>query len=184
VVVNALLAATQDFLAYKFYEFDPNANKLYDVSLGAPDFSAINGNIMQTPLPDGSMLVADAGFHEFYIYRPTGALPAQYARPSITTVSAPVNGLYTLSGTTLNGLTNGANRDDEGHPFTSFPIVVLKRGTSTWYGDVRSTSAMSIASGAASTIQFALPPGIPSGQLTVTTSASGVSSTNSKTITM
>lgn len=156
-----------------------------DVSLGAPDYSMANGNLLQTPLPDGTVLVADAGFRDMYVYTPATAQLTSFGQPTITTITGPSSGVYTLNGTTLNGLTNGANSDDEVQNYTSFPIVWLITATQTRYATVTSVSTTSIAPGASGTVTFRVPSGmVPThGTATVKVSASGLFSSNTKTIT-
>jgi hypothetical protein len=178
---KVLTATTLDFLAYTFFEYDPRTDRdtFTDVNTGAPDFHTNNGNLVQTPLPDGSVMVADVGFKDVYIYTPVGLQLTAFGQPTITSITGPVNGVFTLTGTTLNGLTNGASRDDEGHNYTSFPIVSVTYAGQTRYCNVRRTSSMAIAPGATSTVQFSIPPEVPHGiTLTVRVSASGLASKN------
>jgi hypothetical protein len=180
---HVLLPTSLDFLTYDFYEYDPATDTFTDVRGGEPDFHTVNGNLVQTPLPDGTVLVADAGFRDTYIYTPVGLQVTKYGQPTINSITGPVGGVYTLNGTTLNGLTNGANRDDEGHNSTSFPVVSVTASGQTRYCPVVSVSSMSIAPGAAGSVQFKLPAGLPAhGTLTVRVSASGLQSSNSATL--
>jgi hypothetical protein len=165
--------------AYRFYEYSPPTSVaplgiFSDVT--SPTFSRCN--LLQTPLPDGTMFVGNSCSKTVSIYRPDSAQLAGFGQPSIASLTGPVNGLYTLTGNSLNGLTNGANRDDEGENYTSFPIVALTSGNKTWYGAVAITNSRSVTPDAVSSIKFALPALLPR-PLTVTVSASGLRSSNS-----
>jgi hypothetical protein len=181
---KVLAATTRDFLAYDFYEYDAGSDSFADVTAGQPDFHTINGNLLATPLPDGTALVANAGFKDIYLYTPVGLQQTQYGQPAISGVTGPVGGVYTLTGTGLNGLTNGAARDDEGHNYTSFPVVSVSASGQTRYCPVVAVSSMSVTPGAPGSVQFKLPTDLPAhGTLTVRVSASGLASSNSVTLT-
>lgn len=182
---NLLLAVAKSYSNYKFYEYNTPTNTFHDVSLGAPSLLG-NREVIQTLLPDGRVLVGDTMSKSIYVYTPQGAQLTSFGAPHITSISGPVSGVYTLMGTGLNGLTNGANSDDEGQNFTAFPVVFFTVNGQTRYAHVRSVSNRSIAPNASVTVKFSLPTltGIPHGtQLTVFVSGSGLKSTNSKTIT-
>ena len=160
---------------YTFYEFD-SLNGFVSTPAGGPGYTS--ANVFQTPLPDGTTLVTGAQNLRTYIYR-SGGSQLSTNKPNIISLAGFTNGQYTISGTGLNGVTNGANRDDEGQNFTSFPSVAITSGTNTWYGSITSLSSMSIAPNAPVTAQFIMPPSVPHGSVTVTVSASGFQSANS-----
>jgi len=163
---------------YKFYEWEPPpANQFHDVSASGPNYAA--SNLVATPLPDGSVLVANSGSNVVYIYTPQNVPFANFGQPAVSELTGPINGIYTLTGTTLNGLTNGANRDDEGQNWTSFPIISLQSGTTNVYASVLSVSTTSIAPNTFGRVYFKLPTGAPSGALTLKVAASGLPSSNS-----
>lgn len=175
-----------DFSNNKFYELKTSGTLSFvDVSAGGP--TSCSGNVLQTPLPDGSVMVACSAKSTIFAYRPAGSQLTKYGQPTIQSIAGPVNGSFTLTGTTLNGLTNGANRDDEGQNYTSFPVVSLAylfSGQKTLrYATVTQLSTTSIAPGVASTINFTIPDDVPREvPLTVSVSASGLASSNSKVI--
>lgn len=164
-----------------FYEFDPSTGTFSTKSTatGAPAFPAFS-TVLQTPLPDGSIMVSSMSSINLYIYTPRGPQLTQYGQPTITSpITGPVNGVYTLNGTTLSGLTNGASMDDELQNYTSFPIVAVEINGTKTYCSVTSVSNMSITPGVPSQVKFTIPPGVAHGALKVTVSASGLQSSNS-----
>jgi hypothetical protein len=173
----------------KFFDYDPFANAFADVSYGAPALlteTSNGGVVAQTPLPDGTVLVAMSGSKSLYVYSPPGAQLTSYGQPTITSVTGPVGDVYTLTGTSLNGLTNGADRDDEGSNYTSFPVISATSGFTTRYAVITSISSASIAPGAPVTVNFKAPrAGWPGhGAITLGVSASGLKSSNTMTITV
>jgi len=184
---RVLVTAHSDYGYLKFFEYDPTANQFTDVSFGAPAIlteTNYGGSVAETPLPDGSVLVAASGMRQVYVYKPVGPQLTTQGQPTITGIAGPVNGVYTLTGTTLNGLTNGSARDDEGSNYTSFPVVSITSGSTVRYANVLSFSGSSIQPGSTSSVRFSAPrAGWPAhGTLTVRVSASGLKSANSKTI--
>ena len=187
---NVLVAVhSNSGVGYKrLFEFNPTAQgtgTFTDVSVGGPDCTAgvpCGGDLVQTPLPDGSVLVATDNSPDLYIYSPPGPQLTAFGVPTISQITGPVGQDYTLTGTTLNGVTNGANRDDEGHNYTSFPIVSMTTTNGeTRYAQVISVSTTSIMAGTAGTVKFRLPANwTPSGTVTVRVSASGLMSSNYK----
>lgn len=183
-----VLAAIHSTYSYnKFFDYDPSLNVFYDVSYGAPSLATETngaGYMVQTPLPNGTVLLGMQGTKSLYVYSPPGAQLTRFGQPSITSVTGPVSGVYTMTGTTLNGLTNGADRDDESSNYTSFPVISATSGSTTRYAVITSISSTSIAPGASVTVKFKAPrAGWPGhGTITLSVSASGLKSSNTKTI--
>ena len=150
---------------YTFYEYSPTANTFTSVMTGAP--TNLGGILLQTPLPDGTVLVAASNSSTLYIYHPQGAQLTSFGQPAITNITGPVAGVYTLTGTTLNGLTNGANRDDEQQNYTSFPMIPVTTPGETEYVRVTSVSTASIAPGTSVTATFTLPGDAPHGPVQI-----------------
>ena len=110
-----------------------------------------------------------------YLFQPDPALTTPNAyRPTIISVSSATmvpGGTYTLSGTQLCGVTQGANLNDEFNDLSCFPMVKFVRQTAdgsgkypTFYargGNYRLTSSgarsMSIQSGVQQSMDFRIP---------------------------
>ena len=160
---------------FTFYEYEPDG--AFTALPGAPVFGP-GSNVVQTLLPDGGALVANNTSANLYIYSHAGAQQTAFGQPTITSVSGPVGGVYTLTGTSLNGLTNGSNRDDEGQAETGFPIVWINTYGQRRYCTVTSVNSGSIKPGTSVTVQFKLPPNVPTGSFTLGISASGLQGAN------
>lgn len=125
-------------------------------------------------------MVAGTSSKNVYMYMPKGAQNISSGQPTLSTLTGPARGVYTLTGSRLNGLTNGASDDDEGQNYTSFPVISLSWAGNTKYAVVTGLSNMSISPTATNTVTFRLPPGIPQGVfLNVAVTASGLRSSNS-----
>jgi len=163
---------------YTFYEFN-TLSGFIATPAGGPNIHT--GNVYQTPLPDGTVFVTSRDNPTAFIYTPAGAQIAT-GKPNITSIGGFTNGQYTVMGTALNGLTNGANRDDEGQNFTSFPTVQISSSGKKYYGSVVSLSTMSIAPNAPGVVQFTMPSTVAHADVTTSVSASGWQSANSVVI--
>jgi len=158
-----------------FSEYDPVSNTVTPIqgpaiSAGQPSYT-----LQFVSLPTGQILVTGTGTND-YLYTPTGA-PLDAWRPTIASVSANADGSFTLSGTQLNGLSQGASYGDEGNAQTNFPLVRLSSGSSVSYARTFGFSTMGIATGNAVTqTQFTLPPGISAGAYQLTVVTNGVAS--------
>jgi len=87
-------------------------------------------------------------------------------------------GTYSLGGTQLAGLDQGAAYGDDVQDNTNFPLVRITNmatGVVT-YARTSNWSSVSVAPGARSSTQFTLPPGTPSGKSTLVVVANGIAS--------
>ncbi|HEX2659213.1 MAG TPA: Ig-like domain-containing protein, partial [Polyangia bacterium] len=126
-------------------------------------------------LPTGQILLTGTGGADF-IYTPASG-PLDSWRPTIQSVSANGDGSFTLSGTQLNGLSQGSSYGDEGNAQTNFPLVRLTSGTTVWYARTYGFSTMGFATGSATVqTQFTLPAGIPAGTYQLAVVTNGIDS--------
>jgi len=131
---------TTDYAAAQlFFEFDPSSGDTDPVSglhLGTiTEVMAPGGPFQDVPpfydrmlaLPNGQILVTD-NFPYYWLYTPelTGA---SVGRPAISAITndGVVNGVltFTLTGTQLNGFSEGAAYGDDAQMATNYPIVEL-----------------------------------------------------------
>src|SRR5205085_3168345 len=106
------------------FEYDPTANTFSDVTpAGGLNFNSFLLNM--AVLPSGQVLMASAaGSTAFRVYTPDGA--AQNAwRPTVTGLVGNANGTFTLTGTQLTGLSEGACFGDDWESASNYPIVQL-----------------------------------------------------------
>ncbi|HVU49639.1 MAG TPA: FG-GAP-like repeat-containing protein [Polyangia bacterium] len=145
-------------------------------------------------LPTGQTLYIEGGGDtnlHFYMpnnltaYQPQTNVSPQY-RPAITSISAPSSGVFTLTGTQINGLTNGASFGDDRNMASNYPLVYLQDASNRiFYARTFNFSSMTPAPAPTThTCNFTLPPSIPNGTYTVHVSASGVASTTATSLTV
>src|SRR5262249_4899803 len=108
----------------QLFDFDPVANTITQVSTPAALTTTLNGNpsyvnnmVMR---PNGALLLSTSG-NQLWEYPPAGA-PNDSWRPTIASVTSNGDGSYTLTGTQLNGLSEGASYGDDSEMSSNYPI--------------------------------------------------------------
>ena len=137
-------------------------------------------------LPNGQILVTDScrntegcSSNVAELYTPTGSPDSSWA-PVISSVpSALVAGAtYQLSGSQLNGLSQGAAYGDDVQTATNYPIVRIVNSATghVFYARTFDHSTMSIAPSAAGSTSFTVPPNIEAGPSELVVVANGIAS--------
>ncbi len=174
VLCLGIPAPVNKYLNGSILEFDPATNSFTNVAL-PPGLATINFASRMLALPNGQVLLTCNSYNA-WVYTPvSGPQPAW--KPAATSAISNGDGTYTVSGTQLNGLTNGASYGDETSPYTHYPIVYLVDGAgNVHYARSFNFSQMNpSAPGGHQTADFTLPAGAV-GTYGLAVSASGVSS--------
>ncbi len=149
------------------YEYDPTTQTFTDVSPGGSSGgTAISDNAFQlnmVVLPSGQVLLANQG-GPFQVYTEDPTTGPQNAwRPTITNITqdSPGGSTYTLTGTQLNGISEGANYGDDQESASNYPIIQFTdSGGNVYYGRTSNWSSSGVATGTTPvTTQFTLPAG-------------------------
>ena len=173
---NGQFIFTADTQLYKspthVFDYNYTNNTITDITptTGNGDPSNLVSQLAGTPsyvdrflmLPNGQALFT-ASDGTLYVYTGTGAVSSS-STPAITGVTSNGSNSYTLSGTALNGASQGATYGDDAEMDTNYPIVSLTNGTTVTYG--RSTGwnspgAVGLTNGSTST-NFTLASALPS----------------------
>ena len=106
-----------------FYEYDPVANGYTQLNgpTGTLTLNTVPYVCNMLALPDGNILFTSDST-QLYVYTPSGA-PLAVGQPTITTISDNGDGSFTLTGTLLNGICEGAAYGDDAQMATNYPIV-------------------------------------------------------------
>jgi hypothetical protein len=130
-------------------------------------------------LPSGEVLATETYFENAEILPAVCCAPAGWA-PSITAISSTslaAGGTYSLTGTQLSGLTQGASYGDDGQADTNFPLVRITNTATLRVYYARSFGfTRSVAPGAVSSTSFTLPAGIEAGAASLVVVANGIAS--------
>ena len=129
-------------------------------------------------LPDGTTLISSSS-STVYDYSDGG--PALTApTPTITSIAHNANGSYLLTGTQLNGNSEGAYYGDDQQMNSNYPMVRLTGATGTvYFADSYDWSSDGVDTGATPvSTDFTLPLGLPAGTYTVNVMVNGFVSAN------
>jgi hypothetical protein len=160
------------------FEFDPGTNTYTDLSslLPASFLSGGSFGYRMLVLPTGQVLINN-GSSQLYVYTPD--LPAVASGvPRISTISVNPDGSLLLTGTLLNGISEGAAYGDDAEMSTNYPIVRLTDSSNhVFYARTFGWSSDAVATGTApGSTNFALPAGLPAGIYSVSVVANGIAS--------
>jgi hypothetical protein len=164
----------------KIFDFDPVANSITQVITPAALTNVLNVNPSYVDrmlvLPSGKLLLGDAS-DRLWVYSPTGSAQSSW-KPTVQSVVNNGNGTYTLTGTQLNGLDEGAAYGDDAEMSSNYPIVRLKNAAGTiYYCRTSGWSSTGVATGTTvETVNFTLPSGLPSGSYSLYAVANGIAS--------
>ena len=164
----------------QFVEYDPVANKLTNTAnpQNCPADSSYVGHLMV--LPTGQVMFTDfSGRVE--IYTPASGVVSGVA-PTINPVSGSINSPSinnALSGTQLNGLSEGSAYGDDYQGATNYPLVRLVQANppnNVYYATTHDETTHSIAPGLPNSTKFDVPTGLPAGNYNLTVVANGIES--------
>jgi hypothetical protein len=163
----------------QIFDFDPVASTITQVTTPTALTNALTGpsyTCRMLMLPNGKVLFTDGG-DKLWVYTPTGG-PQSSWRPKISSVVNNGDGTYTLTGTQLNGLSEGAAYGDDAEMSSNYPIVRLKNSAGQiFYARTSGWSNTGVATGTTSeTVNFTLPSGLPSGAYSLYAVANGIAS--------
>jgi autotransporter-associated beta strand protein len=171
----------------KIYDFDPVANTITQVTTPTALTTALNAIpaffSRMVMLPSGQMLIA-AGTNQLWVYTPAEA-PNSSWLPAITSITrTSVPGTVTLTGTQLNGLSEGASYGDDAEMSSNYPLVQLHNIPffGSPYLRTFNWSSTGVATGSTPvSVQFALGTGI---DVLMSVVANGISSSTALAIEM
>ncbi|MCE9619660.1 MAG: hypothetical protein K8R92_07100 [Planctomycetes bacterium] len=161
-----------------FYEYDYVTNSYTQVN--GPTGLTLNTSCYiycMLQLPNGQVLFSTQGSTRFYLYTPAGS-PAAAWKPTITDVAQNNCGDYTLTGTQLNGISEGASYGDDWQMNTNYPIIRLTSGANVYYCRTFNWSHTGVKLGATvNTTKFTVPSTVPAGTYSLVVTANGIPST-------
>jgi hypothetical protein len=160
-------------------EYDPATNALTRVTAPGPDLSQPAFISRMLVLPSGQVLYTDGNESTVWLYNPDSSPNPAWA-PTITSIKPNGGNSYTLTGTQLNGLTEGAAYGDDAQMATNYPIIKLtdSLGNVTFAKTTNWSSKWVATGNTPVTTDFTLPAGTAPGNYTLNVIADGVSSAN------
>ena len=154
-----------------FYIYDPATNA-FTLSAGAPSYGDGTYTMFFLALPDGKVLTSFG-----YVYDP-GDAPVSSGHPVISSITPNSDGSFVLSGTGLNGISEGASYGDDHQMNSNYPLVRLTAGDGTIsYARTYNWSSTGVQTGSTPlSVNFALPLGLPAGTYSVEAVGNGLAS--------
>lgn len=160
-----------------FYEYDYVANSFTAIS--TPSGSTLNhpsyfGTMLV--LPDGTMLYSDFN-SRIYSYQFDGS-PVAAGKPTISAITQNADASFHLTGTLLNGISEGSSYGDDNQNNTNYPIVRLaSAGGAVTYARSYNWSSTGVSTGATvHSTEFVPPAGLAAGTYSVVVIANGIAS--------
>jgi autotransporter-associated beta strand protein len=172
-------------------DFDPSNNTITQQTSGNTTFASNlttdltnRGAFLfrMLALPNGHILLTDSTTR-MYDYAPDGSPVTTWA-PTISSIAYNGGRTYTLTGTNLNGGSEGASYGDDAEMSSNYPLVRLTNGTSVFYARTFNWSTTGVQMGnTPATVQFTLPNNLPFANYQLSVVASGLSSVSSMSFT-
>ncbi len=162
-----------------FYEYDYTVDTF--TLVGAPGGGTSLGNTApfgtsMLDLPDGTVLFIDGqNGSQLYVYTPDGT-PLAAGQPAINTITGNADGSFQLTGTGLNGISEGAAYGDDEQMNGNYPLVRMTNTVSgnVYYARTFNWNSTSVQTGSRIvTTEFSLPPSLPTGTYSLVVSAVG-----------
>jgi hypothetical protein len=160
------------------FDFDPVAGTLTPVSVPA----ALSATLSSTPsyplcmlvVPSGEVLLTTGG-SQIWDYNP-GATPPASWQPTVSTVTFNGGQTYTLTGTQLNGISEGASYGDDAQMATNYPIIELQSGNTVTFARTFNWISQVATGNALVSTQFTVPTSLTPGTYSLTVIANGIAS--------
>ena len=163
------------------YDFNPTTGVFTDVtppnSVGTQLSTSNSFLTTMLDLPTGQVLLDDFTTNPA-LYTPNGA-PDPAWLPQITGFTNNGDGSYTLTGTQLNGLDEGAAYGDDNNMAENYPIVQVTDHVTgnVYYATTSNWSSVGVATGTApETVNVVLPAALGSDPFSMVVIANGISS--------
>jgi hypothetical protein len=154
------------------WEYDPTANAFSSVP--TPPGGTTTAAFLQ--LPNGQVMTFQGV--SLSLYTPSGS-PQSAWRPTISSVSPPNFGNFTVTGTQLNGLTTGAMFGDDHSMATNYPIAFLTDGANhVYYCRTHDFDQMAPQPALSSSFKMTVPDSVPDGSYLLHVSANGIEAAN------
>ena len=161
-----------------YYEFDYLSNSFTQVAAPGGGTS-VNEACFETnmlDLPDGTVLYADQGTQQYYVYNPLGT-PLEAGRPTIGSVTQINCDTFKINGTLFNGISEGAAYGDDWQMGTNYPIIKLASATNVYYARSFNWNSTGVQRGnLPDTAFFSIPNTVSFATYSLSVIANGISS--------
>ena len=161
-----------------FYEYNPVLNSFTAMSGPGSFTNNLSPYVTRMlDLPDGTVLFSISG-NQLYDYQPAGA-PLGAGQPSITSITTNYYRSYHLTGTLLNGISQGAAYGDDAQMNSNYPLVRMTNNSTgnVYYARSYNWSSTGVMTGTTLvTTEFIVPSNLTAGNYSLVVVANGNSS--------
>ena len=156
-----------------FFEYDPVGNSFAQVNF-SDNVPPFEGAMLD--LPDGNVLYSHFG-SDLHVYQPDGP-PLAAGKPAISNIVANADGSFTLTGTLLNGISEGATYGDDAQMNSNYPLVRLTNSLgNVYYERTYNWNSTGVMTGnRLVATQFTNSAALPPGNYSLTVVANGINS--------
>jgi hypothetical protein len=185
-VIFAADTSVPDFTApTRLFKFDRTKNTVTNITSTLPSalqttlsgVAAFQGDMLI--LPTGQLLYSPDRFNSstLWVYTPSAAASTSW-QPTVSSVKDDGGGKFTLTGTQITGMSEGAYYGDDNEMSSNYPIIQLKDSTGgIHYARSSNWSTTEVQTGKTSeTTDFQLPSGLSAGTYTLKVIANGIAS--------
>lgn len=161
-----------------FYEYDYVANAFTQVNApgGGTTYGGATFVDSMLDLPDGNvLLIGGQNSTSLYVYTPSGT-PLAAGQPFINTITENADGSYVMTGTNLNGISEGAAYGDDEQMHSNYPLVRMTNSITgaVYYARTFNWNSTGVQTGSSTiTTEFTLPQNLPSGTYSLSAVANG-----------
>jgi hypothetical protein len=161
-----------------FLEYDPASNSISQVKSPGPNIASGAFTSRMLALPSGQILFGSGVDSDLWVYTPDSAPNPAWA-PKISSIVANGPNSFTLTGTQLTGLSQGAAYGDDAQMATNFPLVRLTDSSgNVFFARTTNWSSTWVATGNTSqTVNFTVPAAAGTGPFNLSVIANGIAST-------
>jgi hypothetical protein len=159
------------------YEFNPVTDIYTDVTPTNSHLDQPSGGIMMLVLPTGQVMLTSNLSAQIDVFTPDG-VPDPAWLPAISNITDNGNNTFTLTGTQLNGISEGANFGDDAEMASNYPIIRLTDANgNVSFARSFNWSSTGVATGSTpESVEFTLPAVDAPGPYLVSVIANGIAS--------
>lgn len=162
----------------ELFDFDPQENRISPVSppLNDPNLPTFGAFVTRMlVLPNGQVLFNDGQGNQLYVYTARGSTNPAYL-PVVQRVEFD-DGVFTLTGTQLNGPSDASAYGDDSQSNENYPIIRLQNSSGlVFYCRSRDWTSTQVGNIPHESVKFTLNPAVTPGVYQLIVSAGGVSS--------
>jgi hypothetical protein len=160
------------------YEFNPVTNTFTDVTPSNVNLKIASNFTTLLVLPTGQVLLSSTS-GKLDVFTPDGS-PNPAWQPTIRNITDNGNNVFTLTGTQLNGISEGASYGDDNEMASNYPIIRLTDANgNVSFARTFNWSSTGVATGSTpESVQFTLPAADAPGPYLVFVIANGIASTS------